>query len=200
MMQSFQGVTVFEVEGRCRDWGAARDILMEYPSCQNRYLAVAAAVNGGTRVIWAPLESILKMDLRNKKIFIDSEIDEDLAGHLDRLEAPQNDVDELKLQRLYHRRPQWAQKHVAKDGTKNKYTLRQNSRMVRLSSLLDWTTVLRDGGQGKVVDMLLNPLNLQTVGFELEMAPDKARVYFRIDEGCPYELDQKQHVLYLDKD
>jgi hypothetical protein len=200
MTQSFQALTTFDVEDETRPWGKVRDILMEYPSCRNRYLGVGAHVGFGVKEIWAPIEMVQRTDAEGKKLTLHSSIDKDLVRHLERLEAPKSDKEELRLHNLYHSRPNWTQSHYDTNGKKKKFKLRNNSRMVRLSSLLHWDIMTRDGSKGKVSDLLVDLEDLQTLGFEFTNCAGGETCDFFINRNQAFLIDQGDHALYFDQE
>ena len=194
MISSMARLTAFEVADPVREWGKIRDFLVEFPSGKARYFSVDAHVGVGVKEIWAPLESVCSVDAAHMAVSVQAEIDQQMVRHLSRLETPEKDQDELRLHRLYHSSPAWAEIRRKKGGS-----LRKTSRLVRGSSLIGFEAVTRNGNRGKVKDLLFDEEKLQLELLRLQF-DDAMGACIDLESCGNCQLYTESHAIYVNVD
>jgi len=195
MISNFSRLTAFNVADPVRPWGRIRDFLLEFPACRARYFSVDAHVGVGMKEIWAPLESLARVDPQHMAVTVLAEIDKEMVRHLSRLEAPQKDQDELRLHRLYHTAPAWAGRRRAQGGN-----LRKRSRLLRGSQLIGFDALSKNGSRGKVSDLLFEEMDFSLQKLRLEYDSDGRNLFLDFDMGGFCQLLPEARAVYLSLD
>jgi hypothetical protein len=193
MISNLSRMTTYHVEDRVRPWGRIHDFLLEFPGCKARYFSVDASVGFGVKEIWAPMESVGRVDPQHMALQVGTEIDKEMVWHLSRLETPAKDTDELRLHRLYRTRPDWAALGRKKGGK-----LRRNSRLVRGSDVIGFEVLSSNGGRGLVRDLLFDDLDLSLQKLRVEFETDGRSVILDMDVCNQCVLKPEAHAVYLE--
>jgi hypothetical protein len=194
MICTMSRLTAFDVADYIRPWGKIHDFLLEFPAFRARYISVDAHVGFGVKEIWAPIESVARIDAQKMAVTIRAQIDSELAEHLSRLETPRRDSDELRLHRLYHTVPDWVEPLREKGAH-----LRKHSRLLRGSELLGLEAISRDGMRGIVDNLFFDDegLNLKMIEIALN-GPRKGQMAdIFVDDDCV--ISHKSNTLYFGK-
>lgn len=195
MLSTMSRLTAYDVADPVRAWGKIHDFLVEFPSGRNRYFSVDAHVGVGVKEIWAPLETVARVDPEHMTLKVSAAIDGPMIKHLSRLEIPEKDSDELKLHRLYHTSPDWVEIRRSKGGP-----LRKQSRLVRGSDLIGYDATTRNGNRGKVKDLLFDDKNLSLLMLRLQFDEGLRSVMVDIDAGSDCRIFSEAHAIYLNVD
>lgn len=193
MISTMAKLTAYEVADPVRHWGKIHDFLVEFPAGKSRYFSVDAHVGVGVKEIWAPIESVGKVDPAHMAITMGIEIDKAMIRHLSRLEAPEKDKDEIRLHRLFHSTPDWVEIRRKKGGS-----LRKSSRLVRGSSLIGYDAMTSNGNRGRVFELLFDEQSLALRVLRLTIDSVGNGIYFDIDSASHCRVVPEAHSLYFD--
>jgi hypothetical protein len=185
--------SAYDVADAARPWGKIRDFLVELPAGRSRYFSVEAHVGVGMKEIWAPIETLARVDPEHMAVTVQVEMDKKMVNHLSRLEAPRKDRDELRLHRLYNTSPDWVPLRRALGGK-----LRLRSRLMRGSELIGLEVVTRGGRMGRLLDLFFDDKNLALQALRFELSKDGMDEIMDVEAGSKCRLIQGAHALYLD--
>ncbi len=195
MISTMSKLTAYQVADPVRHWGKIHDFLIEFPAGRSRYFSVDAHVGVGVKEIWAPIESVGRVDPEHMAVTMSAEIDKEMVRHLSRLEAPEKDKDELLLHRLYHTKPDWVEIKRQKGGP-----LRKNSRLVRGSAIIGFDALTSNGSRGRVHELLFDDKDLALKVLRLTFDDIGHGIYFDVDSGSHCKVVPEAHSLYFEAD
>ena len=193
MISNMSNLTSYEVADPVRPWGKIHDFLVEFPTGKSRYFSVDAHVGYGVKEIWAPMETVARVDPEHRVVTVQVEIDKEMVKHLARLETPGRDSDELKLHRLYHTTPDWVAVRRQNGGS-----LRKQSRLVRGSDLIGYEAMTQNGSRGRVKDLLFDDINLSLKMVRLQWGDSGMGATVDLDAAQNCRLATQAHALYIE--
>jgi hypothetical protein len=195
MISNMSRLTAYNVGDLQRPWGKIHDFLVEFPSGKSRYFSVDAHVGVGVKEIWAPMETLARVDPEHMAVTVQAKIDSAMIRHLSRLETPERDTDELKLHRLYRTAPDWLPIRREKGGP-----LRKQSRLIRGGDLIGFEINTRNGNHGRVCDLLFDDKSLGLMMLRLQFDGLPHGVMVDIDSHEQCRLYPEAHALYINVD
>jgi hypothetical protein len=190
MISTMAKLTAFDVADPIRPWGKIHDFLVEFPTGRCRYFSVDAHVGVGVKEIWAPLETVARVDAEHMAVMVQTEIDREMVRHLSKLETPSKDEDEIILHRLYHTHPSWvAIRH------KDSAFLRKHSRLIRGSDLIGFEVMTQAGVRGRVRDLLFDDQSLDLRMLRLQFDSTGHAVYLDLDAAQNCRVFPEAHAV-----